>query len=213
MAPRVRPLAADVIGDVGNVLWVLLGTVALVLLIACANVANLFLVRAEARQQELAVRSALGARRSGIAGQLLVESLTLSLAGGLLGLALAGLALVARAQGNLDESAKVFHETLLVSSELEDQWTIPRALGGLAGAAVLAADYQRAARLFGAFAAMRERSGITEAAGSFRAINETDEAAARAALDDDTFEAAWSEGRAMTREQAVAYALEAVPPA
>jgi hypothetical protein len=107
----------------------------------------------------------------------------------------------------------VFRETLLVSSELEDQWIIPRALGGLAGAAVLAADYQRAARLFGALAAIRELSGITEAAGSFRAINETDEAVARAALDDDTFEAAWSEGRAMTLEQAIAYALEASPPA
>jgi predicted ATPase/class 3 adenylate cyclase len=129
-----------------------------------------------------------------------------------LGIALAGLALVARAQGNLDESARVFHETLLVSSELEDQWIIPRALGGLAGAAVLAADYQRAARLFGAFAAMRDRSGITEAAGSFRAINETDEAVARAALDAEMFEAAWSEGRAMTLEQSIAYALEASPP-
>jgi predicted ATPase/class 3 adenylate cyclase len=129
-----------------------------------------------------------------------------------LGIALAGLALVARAQGNLGESAMVFHETLLVSRELEDQWIIPRAIGGLAGAAVLAADYQRAARLFGALAAMRELSGITEAAGSFRAINEADEAVARAALDDDTFEAAWSEGRAMTLQQSVAYALEASPP-
>jgi hypothetical protein len=125
-----------------------------------------------------------------------------------LGIALAGLALVPRAQGNLEESARVFNETLRVSSELEDQWIIPRALGGLAGAAVLADDYRRGARLFGALAAMRERSGITEAAGSFRAINERDEAFARAALDADTFEAAWSEGRAMTLEQAVAYALE-----
>jgi predicted permease len=85
MAPNVRPLAADVIGDVSDVLWVLFGTVGIVLLIACANVANLFLVRAEGRHQELAVRSALGARPSLIARGLLGESLTLSLLGGVLG--------------------------------------------------------------------------------------------------------------------------------
>ena len=61
IGPNVRPLAQDVIGDVGRVLWVLLGTVGIVLLIACANVANLFLVRAEGRQQELAIHAALGA--------------------------------------------------------------------------------------------------------------------------------------------------------
>jgi hypothetical protein len=89
MAPNVRPLAQDVIGDVGSVLWVLLGTVAIVFLIACANVANLFLVRAEGRQQELAIHAALGASRQRITWQLLSESLTLAAAGGLLGLGLA----------------------------------------------------------------------------------------------------------------------------
>ena len=57
----VRPLDVDVVGDIGDMLWILLGTVGLVLLVACANVANLFLVRAEARQQELA--DSHGARR------------------------------------------------------------------------------------------------------------------------------------------------------
>ena len=61
LAPRVRPFSEDVIGDVGQTLWILLGTVGFVLLIACANVANLFLVRAEGRQQELAIHAALGA--------------------------------------------------------------------------------------------------------------------------------------------------------
>jgi putative ABC transport system permease protein len=87
--PNVRPLAADVIGDVGRVLWVLLGTVAIVLLIACANVANLFLVRAESRQQELAIHSALGAGSGRVAWELLSESLMLGVFGGALGLLLA----------------------------------------------------------------------------------------------------------------------------
>ena len=89
LGPNVRPLAVDVIGDIGQVLWVLLGTVGIVLLIACANVANLFLVRAEGRQQELAIHAALGASPRRVAWELLSESLTLAVAGGLLGLALA----------------------------------------------------------------------------------------------------------------------------
>ncbi|MGH9162093.1 MAG: ABC transporter permease, partial [Vicinamibacteraceae bacterium] len=86
LGPNVRPLSADVIGDVGRVLWILLGTVGMVLLIACANVANLFLVRAEGRQQEFAVRAALGASRVVLARELLGESVTLGVAGGLVGL-------------------------------------------------------------------------------------------------------------------------------
>jgi hypothetical protein len=64
----VRPLDVDVVGDIGNMLWILLGTVGLVLLVACANVANLFLVRAEARQQELGDQA--GARRRSAPGRL-----------------------------------------------------------------------------------------------------------------------------------------------
>ncbi len=93
IGPNVRPFAKDLIGDVGSVLWVLMGTVGLILLIACANVANLMLVRAEARQQELAIRSALGAGWNRIAGELLSESVVLGLLGGAAGVGLAYAAL------------------------------------------------------------------------------------------------------------------------
>lgn len=89
IGPNVRPFMRDVVGDVGSVLWVLMGTIGAVLMIACANVANLLLVRAEGRQQELAIRAALGAGRGQIARELLLESTVLGLAGGALGLAVA----------------------------------------------------------------------------------------------------------------------------
>ncbi|HEY3835941.1 MAG TPA: ABC transporter permease [Bryobacteraceae bacterium] len=89
LGPKVQPLKEDVVGDIGSTLWVLMGTIGLVLLIACANVANLLLVRAEGRQQELAVRAALGAGWARIARELLLESLLLGMIGGMVGLALA----------------------------------------------------------------------------------------------------------------------------
>ena len=89
MGSLVRPLEVDVVGDIATMLWILLGTVGLVLLVACANVANLFLVRAEARQQELAVRLALGAEARQVAWQLMSESLLVALLGGILGIGFA----------------------------------------------------------------------------------------------------------------------------
>ena len=80
----VRPLRDAVVGDVGRVLWVVLGAVACVLLVACANVMNLFLVRAEARQHELAVRRALGAGRATLAWDHIVEGAVLAVVGGAL---------------------------------------------------------------------------------------------------------------------------------
>jgi predicted permease len=88
-APLVRPLKKDLVGDVSTILWILLGTVGLVLLLACANVANLFLVQAELRQREVAVRTALGASRRQLMVGLLVESVVLGVLGGVAGLALA----------------------------------------------------------------------------------------------------------------------------
>ena len=74
------------IGDISKVLWVLMGGIGLVLLIACANVASLLLVRVEGRQQELAIRAALGGSPGRIAGGLLIESFVLAVIGGALGL-------------------------------------------------------------------------------------------------------------------------------
>jgi predicted permease len=87
--PTIRPLKQQVVGNVGNVLWVVMGTIALVMFIACANVTNLLLVRAEARQRELALRAALGAGVARIVRSLLVESLMLGLIGGALGVVVA----------------------------------------------------------------------------------------------------------------------------
>jgi predicted permease len=89
LAPAVRPLKQDVVGNITEVLWVLMGTIGVVLLIACANVANLLLVRMEGRQQELATRAALGAGRGRMARELIHESLMLGAMGGVLGLGLA----------------------------------------------------------------------------------------------------------------------------
>jgi predicted permease len=89
ITPIARPLQDDLVGSVASALWVLMGAIGAVLLIACANIANLTLVRADARRPELAMRAALGARPTRIARELLVESLVLGAAGGGLGVLLA----------------------------------------------------------------------------------------------------------------------------
>ena len=110
IGPDIHTLKSDVVGDVGNMLWVLMGTVGVVLLIACANVANLLLVRAAGRGQELAIRAALGAGRLRIARELLVESVMLGVFGGVFGLGIAygGLRLLLTLQpANLPRIAEV----------------------------------------------------------------------------------------------------------
>jgi predicted permease len=88
-APVVNSVKEDLVGDLEQPLWILLGTVGFVLLIVCANVANLVLIRAEGRRREIAVRVAMGAGRGSLAGHLLAESVVLAAAGAALGLAVA----------------------------------------------------------------------------------------------------------------------------
>ena len=110
ITPALQPLKDTVVGSIQAVLWVVMGTIGVVMLIACTNVANLLLVRADARQQELAVRSALGAGRWRIARELLLESVTLGLLGGAAGVAVAyaGLRLLtAIGPGNLPRLSEI----------------------------------------------------------------------------------------------------------
>ncbi len=97
---QLAPLREEVIGNVARALWILQGAVVLVLMIACANVANLLLVRAEGRHKEFAIRTALGAGRGRILRQFMAEGLVLTLVGAALGLALAHWGLTALLAAN-----------------------------------------------------------------------------------------------------------------
>jgi len=118
ITPAVRPLKDDLVGSVASASWVLMAAIGAVLLIACANVANLMLVRTDGRRQELAMRAALGAAPIRIARELLVESACIGAAGGALGLGLAyvGLnALVAIGPSNLPRLEEIaVHPPVLV---------------------------------------------------------------------------------------------------
>ena len=104
MQAVVRPLRDVVVGDVGRVLWVVLGAVACLLLVACANVMNLFLVRAEQRQHELAVRRALGASGAALVRDQMSEGVLLTCVGGALGLVVgfAGVRVLRSLEGAID---------------------------------------------------------------------------------------------------------------
>lgn len=129
ITPDFRLLKRQVIGNIDSVLWVVMATVGLVMLIACTNVANLLLVRAESRHMELSIRAALGAGRGRIARELLIESVSLGLLGGLvaLGIAYAGLRLLIASgpadlprlsEVSIDASSLIFTFALSVLSGL-----------------------------------------------------------------------------------------------
>src|SRR5580658_1941925 len=121
VGPKIQPLKQEVVGDIGATLWVVMGTLLLVLLIACANVANLLLVRGDSRQQELAIRAALGAGWGRIAREMLIESLTLGMIGGGLGLGLAYAALrilVAKGPTTLPRLAEIRIDPLVLAFAL-----------------------------------------------------------------------------------------------
>jgi putative ABC transport system permease protein len=122
IGPKLIFLKDELVGDSGNTLWVLMGTVGIVLLIACANVANLSLVRADGRQQELAIRASLGAGWRRIVGELLLESLMLGAAGGVLGLGLAYGALRMLTASTLADWPRL-------SDVFIDSWVLAFALG------------------------------------------------------------------------------------
>ena len=93
MSGAIKPMKQEVIGNVGGALWAVMGTIGMVMLIACVNVANLLLVRLEGRNQELAIRAALGAGRKRIARDVLGECVLLALTGGIAGIGIAEAAL------------------------------------------------------------------------------------------------------------------------
>lgn len=131
----VTPLQQFIVGDIAKRLWILIGAVGLVLIIACGNVANLFLVRAESRQREVAIRTALGARRSDLARQYFTESIVVALMGGAVALLLASIGLhvlIALAPPDLPRMGEVKLGWLSVSFTLALSIVAGVLFGGLA---------------------------------------------------------------------------------
>ncbi|MBV8570508.1 MAG: ABC transporter permease, partial [Acidobacteriaceae bacterium] len=118
LSMRIHPLLREVVGDVSGTLWLLLGAIGLVLLVACTNIASLFLTRAVGREREFAMRVALGASRGRVVRQCMTESAVLGLCGGVLGIMLAAVSvhpLVALWPGNLPRAEEIHIDWRVVS--------------------------------------------------------------------------------------------------
>jgi predicted permease len=165
LRPRVIPLRDVVVGDVGRLLWILFGAVTLVLLVACANVASLFLVRAEGSRRELAVRTALGAGSAALVAQYLSEGLLLAVGGGIGGVAMAfvgvravaalpnGMALPRTSEVSVDGTVLLFAALVTIFTAIavsvlpvlrSRRLSIATVLRGAGRAATEGADRQRA---------------------------------------------------------------------
>lgn len=117
-------------------------------------------------------------------------------------------ALAARLRGEESQAAARLHESIKLAAKLRDAWTVVLCISGLAGVASSQGRDARSARLFGSAEALREKMGVEVSWSAWRTLNERSLALARGKLDEETFAAAWTEGRGMSFEEAVAYALE-----
>ena len=171
IAPAVRPLKQDVVGEVGDLLWVVMVTIGVVLVIACANVANLLLIRAAARQHELAVRAALGAGVGRLRRAAVLESVAVGLLGGLAGLAIAAAslrALVAIGPEALPRLGEVALDTDVAAMAL----VAALLAGALVGAVVAARVDSRGCTKGCTPAAERRAAGAVSSGSSIRSSSD-----------------------------------------